>query len=339
MKTKDLLFFGTLFLSLLACQSVTAETNNSMHLMQYEATQEPTGTVSSGANSYDGKLTAHVGFTGDFAPSQGNKVTLTLSTDQNINNTGAIFYQTEASSDNTLMEFFPNEIIHNEGGKFYLHIASALYDKVQSVQYAPINYGITYYLNDGGNSIISSRQIPFGSIPSDLIPTRTGYQFNGWYLDSQGTLPYLSVVITKNLKLYARWEWISVIPSDPATNMPTVDPIIPSDPAINMPTVDPVTPTDSGTNESTSNSNITPSNSDTQTNAKSTNTSVPNEEQMLEESSLRVNNKTVEQSVPNIQQKATQLPKAGEENAKGGTLTGLLFVILGGGLLYYKKIQ
>ena len=39
-----------------------------------------------------------------------------------------------------------------------------------------------------------------------------------------------------------------IIPSDPATNMPTVDPIIPSDPTTNMPTVDPIIPSDPTTN-------------------------------------------------------------------------------------------
>ncbi len=50
-------------------------------------------------------------------------------------------------------------------------------------------------------------QIKKGSTFNPDIPTREGYAFRGWYLDSACTTPWLSTYkVKKNMALYPKWE-------------------------------------------------------------------------------------------------------------------------------------
>jgi uncharacterized repeat protein (TIGR02543 family) len=77
-------------------------------------------------------------------------------------------------------------------------------------QFSPINYTITYKLNGGVNSIANPDNY---TIESELIiledPYKEGYTFNGWYTDSEYTIPIyeISQGSTGNLELFA---WFTI---------------------------------------------------------------------------------------------------------------------------------
>jgi uncharacterized repeat protein (TIGR02543 family) len=74
-----------------------------------------------------------------------------------------------------------------------------------------VQYTITY--NTNGGSDISSTQITRGNpLPKPSNPVKAGYNFTGWYIDKQLTLPYdFSKEVASSFTLYAGWikatEW------------------------------------------------------------------------------------------------------------------------------------
>ncbi|MFV0528007.1 MAG: InlB B-repeat-containing protein [Lachnospiraceae bacterium] len=79
-------------------------------------------------------------------------------------------------------------------------------------------------------------------------PTKTGYNFAGWYSDSALTLAYdFATLVTQDTILYAKWTEKILTPTDPTdpTDLPdpTDPPINPTDPPTNP--TDPTDPTDS----------------------------------------------------------------------------------------------
>lgn len=66
------------------------------------------------------------------------------------------------------------------------------------------NYTVTY--NSNGGSAVKSVSAPaFTSLDVPQEPTKTGYQFAGWYSDEDLTAPFDFVMPNRNATVYARW--------------------------------------------------------------------------------------------------------------------------------------
>ncbi len=84
-----------------------------------------------------------------------------------------------------------------------------LYAKWQAI---PITYTITFD-TQGGSPIAIITGIASGStfeLPSD--PEKSGFDFMGWYLDSEFNTPYITSPLSTHLTLYAKWEIIVITP-------------------------------------------------------------------------------------------------------------------------------
>jgi uncharacterized repeat protein (TIGR02543 family) len=71
----------------------------------------------------------------------------------------------------------------------------------------------TVSFNTHGGSTIASRQISSGSLITNLTnPTRSGFIFDGWFLNATYTQPFniLTTPVTSNITLHARWTAESV---------------------------------------------------------------------------------------------------------------------------------
>ena len=70
----------------------------------------------------------------------------------------------------------------------------------------PVN-GCTLTFNTNGGSAIPGVTAPAGTKISlaGYVPTKTGYTFDGWYLDGALTQPVTEVVLTYSVTVYAKW--------------------------------------------------------------------------------------------------------------------------------------
>lgn len=69
--------------------------------------------------------------------------------------------------------------------------------------------GFTVTFDSCGGSDVASQKLQYGELLTDVEePTREGYRFTGWYLDTYGQLPWdLSTdTVTQDITLYAGWE-------------------------------------------------------------------------------------------------------------------------------------
>ena len=69
----------------------------------------------------------------------------------------------------------------------------------------------TVNFNSNGGTACNSRSVTYGSTYGDLpVPSRTGYQFQGWYFDNETFNNRVTietkVTITSDVTLYAKWE-------------------------------------------------------------------------------------------------------------------------------------
>lgn len=73
--------------------------------------------------------------------------------------------------------------------------------------YIDIGMCVVSFETNGG-SVIQSQQVKIGTAivkPSD--PTKSGYSFSGWYLNSDLTVPYdFNTILNENITLYADWD-------------------------------------------------------------------------------------------------------------------------------------
>lgn len=110
-------------------------------------------------------------------------------------------------------------------------------------------YTITFDSN-GGSMIDPTLNITSGTkISAPNVPTRTGYQFDGWFKDQDLTLPWNfdNDVVTEDGTLYARWITDTPItPIDPEKPVNPSDPINPENPV--EPTVSDDASQEEGTN-------------------------------------------------------------------------------------------
>lgn len=66
-------------------------------------------------------------------------------------------------------------------------------------------FTITFDL-EGGIGVLSIKQVYNTVVMEPVAPTRSGYEFIGWYKNKARTQPYVFGVITKNEIVYAKWE-------------------------------------------------------------------------------------------------------------------------------------
>lgn len=88
--------------------------------------------------------------------------------------------------------------------------------------WSTINYLVKFNSNGGTPSNISDQVIPYGGYITDPGVTKTGYDFAGWYNDTQ--LITISTPITQNMNLVAAWEaWKVVVSFDPDNGQNTFE--------------------------------------------------------------------------------------------------------------------
>ena len=105
--------------------------------------------------------------------------------------------------------------IYNESGELITitthqgsYISSLSYGKPARIEIKNVFYSITYYLNDGTNH---PDNINYYTQKSELLnlldPTKDGYIFIGWYLDSEFNNVFSTSDFTESdISLYARWS-------------------------------------------------------------------------------------------------------------------------------------
>ena len=71
---------------------------------------------------------------------------------------------------------------------------------------APTKYTVTFNTN-GGSSVPSQEVTSGGKASEPSVPSKKGYEFKGWYKDSDLTQAYnFNTAVTGNLTLYAKWN-------------------------------------------------------------------------------------------------------------------------------------
>ena len=85
-------------------------------------------------------------------------------------------------------------------------------DIILYAKWQPNDVTVTFIYNDGRSNTVVSGKV--GETLNEIIPTREGYNFDGWYLDSTfNTIFDEWIIPVKNTSLYASW-----IPNDYAIN-------------------------------------------------------------------------------------------------------------------------
>ena len=74
-----------------------------------------------------------------------------------------------------------------------------------------INQYILTFNSNGGSSITPITQNYGTSVSAPTPPTRSGYVFEGWFIDTELTIPYVfSTMPSQNITLYAKWTLLIV---------------------------------------------------------------------------------------------------------------------------------
>ena len=84
-------------------------------------------------------------------------------------------------------------------------------DMTLYAKWVPISYTITYELNGGTNAEGNPKSYTIEDLPIDLLdPVKTGYEFDGWYYNSDFSGDQVSGIYTLgsdvDVTLYAKWE-------------------------------------------------------------------------------------------------------------------------------------
>ena len=83
-------------------------------------------------------------------------------------------------------------------------------DQIFTAKWQPINYNIVYNLDGGTNSMSNPSNYTVEDVLTLSDPSKTGYTFNGWYLDSDFTQKITSISqTTGNYTLYAKFTPIT----------------------------------------------------------------------------------------------------------------------------------
>lgn len=80
-------------------------------------------------------------------------------------------------------------------------------DSLESAQSAALNYYAVSFDTSGGSVVPSQVIIDGGTVSEPPQPSRSGYQFDGWYEDSNRTNPWTFAedTVSQNMTLYAKW--------------------------------------------------------------------------------------------------------------------------------------
>ena len=113
--------------------------------------------------------------------------------------TGIVGTLTEAAA-SQVEGFTPQQIVQQE--------IKADGSTVVEVKYARNSYPLMY--DTRGGSYVASVTAKYGETvelaSGDDVPTRRGYEFDGWYSDADLTTPVEEVTISENTTVYAKWE-------------------------------------------------------------------------------------------------------------------------------------
>lgn len=121
----------------------------------------------------------------------------------NFKLSGYIFKGWSTTVDGEL-KFSDAEIVNNLSSDDNGHID--LYAKWEKEITPAKQYEVTFNSN-GGNEVKSIEMNDGGVIKKPTNPTKSGYQFNGWYRDENLTKAYdFNSPINENIDLYAKWE-------------------------------------------------------------------------------------------------------------------------------------
>ena len=80
-------------------------------------------------------------------------------------------------------------------------------DSLESARSAALNYYAVSFDTSGGSVVPSQVIIDGGTVSEPPQPSRSGYQFDGWYEDSNRTNPWTFAedTVSQNMTLYAKW--------------------------------------------------------------------------------------------------------------------------------------
>ena len=70
------------------------------------------------------------------------------------------------------------------------------------------NGGFIVQFDTNGGTVVESQKVKYGETIETAAPTRQGYNFAGWYLDREFTVPWQNATdtVTQSITLYAKWE-------------------------------------------------------------------------------------------------------------------------------------
>ncbi|WP_195543537.1 SH3 domain-containing protein [Massiliimalia timonensis] len=159
--------------------------------------------------TYTGYVSAdYVTADADFTLTQGAKKTLSV---KKTGTTGPIYYETSDPAVATVNSKGEVTAVGKGTAMIYAQTGGGSFDVVgvQVNAGSSASYKVTFNAN-GGSVSTSSKTVKYGSTYGTLpTPTRSGYDFKGWYTAKSGGTKITSsskVSITKNTTLYAQWE-------------------------------------------------------------------------------------------------------------------------------------
>jgi Listeria/Bacterioides repeat len=100
----------------------------------------------------------------------------------------------------TLTEGDTTEILHNRGGYRYLTITF----EAQLTQGEKVQYTISFNSN-GGTAVTSITEDWGTTVTAPTAPTKTGYNFNYWYIEDSATAYVFGEMPKENVALNAKW--------------------------------------------------------------------------------------------------------------------------------------
>lgn len=70
------------------------------------------------------------------------------------------------------------------------------------------NGGFTVSFDTNGGTAVEPQRFMYGETVEVIAPTKDGFEFGGWYLDRDCTVPWNSTSdpVTESMTLYAKWE-------------------------------------------------------------------------------------------------------------------------------------
>ncbi len=77
-------------------------------------------------------------------------------------------------------------------------------------KYTETHYNVVTFDTDGGSEVESVEVDNGGTVARPANPTKSGYQFDGWYTNEDVEYDFSSTITNRNFTLYARWTSIAI---------------------------------------------------------------------------------------------------------------------------------